>query len=209
MPHLTRSCTLAVALLVALFVVAGCASERAGESGDTGQDAPAGETRAEAPAPDSTVEQGGAVQETFLDPSAEASAPRPRIRPRILTEVRTGVHPAYDRIVFEFDGDTLPGYHVGYGQGPVIACGSGDEVEVAGGAALRVRLDPAQAHIGYEPTIRERRRRPELETLRELVLTCDFEGQVEWALGIAGQVPFRVFTLREPVRLVVDVRHIR
>ena len=156
--------------------------------------------------PDPTRPQTGPA---FLDPAQEATAPRPRIRPRVLADVRTGAHESFDRVVFEFAGDTLPGYHVGYGRGPVIACGSGDEVHVAGGAALRVRMDPARAHAGYEPTIRDRRRDTDMETLRELVLTCDFEGQVAWALGTAGQVPFRVLTLSGPARLVVDVRHIR
>ena len=31
--------------------------------------------------------------------------------------------------------------------------------------------------------------------------------QIVWALGVEGRRPFRVFTLDQPVRIVVDVRH--
>lgn len=143
----------------------------------------------------------------FLDAGMTATASRPRITPRVLQSVRSGGHAGFDRVVFEFRGDTLPGYSIAYEAGPVIACGSGDEVALDAPAALVVRLDPAQAHVDYQPTITERRRSPGLDALKEMVVTCDFEGQVEWALGLAGRVPFRVFRLRRPTRLVLDVRH--
>lgn len=149
-------------------------------------------------------DQGGPP---FLDAGMTATASRPRITPRVLQSVRSGGHAGFDRVVFEFRGDTLPGYSIAYEAGPVIACGSGDEVALDAPAALVVRLDPAQAHVDYQPTITERRRSPGLDALKEMVVTCDFEGQVEWALGLAGRVPFRVFRLRQPTRLVLDVRH--
>jgi hypothetical protein len=43
--------------------------------------------------------------------------------------------------------------------------------------------------------------------LKELKLICDFEGQVEWLLGLAARNGYRVLELTEPPRLVVDVRH--
>lgn len=144
----------------------------------------------------------------FLSPVEVLNTARPRVRPRVLETVRTGAHAGFDRVVFEFRGDTLPGYYAAYVDGPVIACGSGDEVELEGETALMVRMDPAQAHVDYEPTITERRRAPRLDALQELVVTCDFEGQVAWALGLNGRVPFRAFALTEPTRLVVDVRHV-
>jgi hypothetical protein len=34
-----------------------------------------------------------------------------------------------------------------------------------------------------------------------------FEGIVEWGLGISGDREFRVMTMTNPFRLVVDVKH--
>ena len=40
--------------------------------------------------------------------------------------------------------------------------------------------------------------------VREVVRTGDFEAVLTWAIGLHGRVPFRVLTLDDPVRLVVD-----
>jgi len=116
----------------------------------------------------------------------------------------------YDRIVFEFTGggDSLPGYRVEYTTRPVQRCGSGDPVMVAGTGRLVVRFEPAQAHDEHgNMTPAERHRMPGLPAVRELTLVCDFEGQVEWVLGIVTPSAYRVSELRKPARLVLDVRH--
>jgi len=38
-------------------------------------------------------------------------------------------------------------------------------------------------------------------------LVCDFEGQVEWVLGVVAAGPYRVLASPGPGRLVVDIRH--
>lgn len=126
----------------------------------------------------------------------------------VLNEVRTAAHETFDRIVFEFAGEPLPGYHVEYAAGPVYQCGSGDEVSVAGNAALVLRLEAAQAHDDHgNVTIAERRRVMALPVLRELTIICDFEAQVEWVVGLAARTPYRMVELSEPPRLVLDVQH--
>lgn len=127
----------------------------------------------------------------------------------ILRAVRSAAHAGYDRVVFEFEEGPLPGYHIAYVD-DVYACGSGDVVNVAGASRLTVRLQPARAHDDSgNVTIAERRRRPALTTLKELTITCDFEAQVEWALGLAAKTPYRVLELKTPPRLVLDIRHTR
>jgi hypothetical protein len=126
----------------------------------------------------------------------------------ILRTVHTAAQVGYDRIVFELSGDSLPGYHVEYSDRPARRCGSGDVVPVSGAARLLVHLEPVRAHDERgNPTVRERERAPALPALKEMKLICDFEGQVEWVLGVAGRTGYRVLELREPPRLVVDVRH--
>ena len=60
----------------------------------------------------------------------------------LLSDVRVASHEGYDRVVFEFPNG-VPGYDVGYVEPPILADGSGEEVPVAGGAALVVRMEPA------------------------------------------------------------------
>ncbi|MFY1828835.1 hypothetical protein ACN47A_23150 [Myxococcus fulvus] len=125
-----------------------------------------------------------------------------------LRSVRAGAHPDYDRVVFEFEGTQLPGYRVEYTKEPAVQCGSGDPVSLAGKGQLQVSFTPAKAHTDAgEPTVATRELKPALPVLLELERTCDFEGEVTWVLGNKSHAPFRILELREPTRLVVDVKH--
>lgn len=125
-----------------------------------------------------------------------------------LRAVRSARHADFDRVVFEFEGGRLPGYHIAYIDAPVRACGSGHTVSMAGDGWLEVRLTPARAHTeAGAPTITERTRAPGLPVVRELAMTCDFEAIVTWVLGAAAPNRYRVTELADPARLVVDVRH--
>ena len=125
--------------------------------------------------------------------------------PRLM-EVRAARHDeGYVRVVFEFERE-LPGYRIRYIEPPVRKCGSGDPTAVAGNARLEVQLSPANAHDEKgAPTVQDRERSPALGILRELELTCDFEAETVWVLGLDSQNPYRVLELGEPPRIVVDV----
>ncbi|MGH7699275.1 MAG: AMIN-like domain-containing (lipo)protein [Gemmatimonadales bacterium] len=131
---------------------------------------------------------------------------RPGVPPRLLRGVSVDSMATYDRIVFEF-ADTVPGYHVEYATRPVVRCGSGDPVTVAGTARLVVRLQPARAHDDRGNSSVERRAwSPGLPAVKEMTLICDFEGQVEWVLGVGATRPYRVTETDEPPRVILDVR---
>ena len=221
MRRILPACALAV-----LLTVGACQGQR-----PPSDERPAADTQATAPAvgqvtvkpADSGIEAANAP--AALPDTSRAPAPagqdtafvgtmepihRPRSAPpvAILREVRAAAHVGFDRVVFEFAAGPLPGYHVEYTAGPVYQCGSGDEVSVAGGASLTVRLDAAQAHDDQgNATIKERRRVLTLPAVKELTIICDFEAQVEWVAGLVAQTPYRVAELSEPPRLVVDVQH--
>jgi hypothetical protein len=127
----------------------------------------------------------------------------------LLTDVRAGGHPGHDRVVFEFRNG-VPGYDVRYVEPPVRADGSGDEVAVAGGAVLLVRMEPAlDADLSEEsapPTYTGPTRfSPDTAAVVELVRTGGFEAVLTWAIGADGELPFRVTRLQDPARLVIDV----
>jgi len=156
---------------------------------------------------------GAAVATTPQDTGfAGTTAPIDRMGGRrtgrpMLHAVEAGPGQGYDRVVFTFTLDSLPGYHVEYARGPVRRCGSGDPVSVAGSERLVVRFAPAQAHDEQgHPLLADRERVPGLPAVKELKLVCDFEGEVAWVLGVAAVAPYRVSELARPARLVLDVR---
>jgi hypothetical protein len=123
-----------------------------------------------------------------------------------LVAVRVAGHPGYDRIVFEFGADPVPGYRIRTMDGPATRCGSGESVPRATSALLEVSFEPARAHTDEgAATVAERSLRPALPLVRTLELTCDFEAHVDWVAGLDGEPLLRVAVLREPNRLVLDL----
>jgi hypothetical protein len=120
--------------------------------------------------------------------------------PALLTGVRVGRHDSYDRTVFDFTGGT-PGYRVEYA--PLYTEGKGDLVHLEGAQTLAIHFHPAHA-----PTVdMSQVLTPRFPTLRQVKFGGDFEGYVSAGLGLADRVGFRVFTLANPYRVVVDVAH--
>lgn len=118
------------------------------------------------------------------------------------------VGPRQERVTFTFEGP-LPGYRVGYGQRPLVEDGSGEEVPVDGGAVLTVHFEPASGVDLSGSQLRTtysgpRRVRAGLSMVTEVVRVTDFEANLDWAIGVGEEVPFRVEALREPARVVID-----
>jgi hypothetical protein len=219
---------LAAALACALSLAA-CGGDPAANENST---RPRAEATATAATPAATVEATpAATAEAAASPTATPSpgeaAPEPGehqeedfrgtvgavekegggVAPALLRVVRTASREKFDRVVFEFEGARLPGYHVEYVDRPVRQCGSGEVVPVAGDAWLRVRLTPANAHTeAGEATVKDRARRLNYPNLKELKSLCDFEAEVEWVLGLASPNRYRVLELTNPARLVIDVK---
>ena len=129
------------------------------------------------------------------------------VPPSTLAAVRTAAHDGFDRIVFEFT-DQSPGYLVDYSDEPIRSCGSGDKVDLSGKARLKIRFSPAKAHTDDgKPTVSFNDLKTGLTQIVELKRTCDFEAEVEWGVGIAEKKLYRVTELRDPSRIVIDVKH--
>lgn len=125
-----------------------------------------------------------------------------------LAEIRTARHDGFDRIVYVFRGDEIPSYRIEYVDRPVRDCGSGDPIPIAGDGWLSMHFTPARSHDDEgRATVTERNRRPALPNLLQLRATCDFEAHLEWVAGVGSPNRYRVLELREPARVVVDIRH--
>jgi hypothetical protein len=136
----------------------------------------------------------------------------------LLNQVRFAGGEGYDRAVFEFES-AMPygGFYVEYAPS---RDGLGDAGCVAPdrqkGADLVVSLHGTGTSEGVDPgsgprsyTGRERIRPTSTKELVEAVLYCEFEATVEWVLVIRERRPFRVATLADPPRIVVDVERQR
>jgi hypothetical protein len=140
----------------------------------------------------------------FETPSTTFTRAGGDIETAVLADIRTGRHESFDRIVFEFEGDEVPGFRVEYVTG-VTQCGSGEAVELTGEAFVSISLEPAAGHTDDgEATVPQDVPAEGTAAIREVRGFCDFEAQVGYAVSLSGARPYRVFELSEPARLVVD-----
>lgn len=153
-----------------------------------------------------TVDPLGAGQTTpwVVKPSKEPVAGIATVK-----AIRMGVHPeegGWERIVFEFDGSAWPPATVQYVE-QALSCGSGQPVQgLKGAAILQVAFISAQAHDNAgKATIPNTITGPGTTVLNG-VQACDFEGHVTWDFALTGKQAFKVSTLNNPPRVVIDVK---
>jgi hypothetical protein len=201
-----------LAILAPVLLAAGAMAA----CGDDDDDAPPSETPAvsasETVRPTDASGTPSVTEEPFADGSRAPSegAGSPAGATGILVNIRIARHVDYDRITFEFREDARPPYHVEYVQPPIIADASGLEVEIAGSAFLRIRMEPAAGHdpnTGEETYGGTLELNPGLPALVEAERTGDFEGVLQWVMGLAEETDFRVVPLDDPPRIAVDVKH--
>jgi hypothetical protein len=192
----------ALALLIATLAVAGFACADDDSDGDT--TAPPGTTTGTT-TEGTTTEAAG---DFGTDPVVvEASGDEISL----LETLRLGHNEGFDRVVFQFRNG-VPGYRVEYVEPPLREDGSGNEVSIAGEAFVVVRMELAsgfdlttgEGELVYTGPRRLSGSDAGTSVIREVVRTGDFEAVLTWAVGLDERVGFRVSTLDNPARLVVD-----
>lgn len=168
--------------------------------------------------PDSTTVSPTTVSPTTVSPATEPCQEPTNLEvisvgfPNTLSsligsDIRTGSHPCYERVVLELQGDgAMPGYRVQYVDDPVRLSPSDLVVDIAGNATLVLSVgvwmttmegDGYQGPDQIDPS--------NVLAIQELRLIENFEGMHQWAIGLDEVRPFRVTTLSDPPRIVVDV----
>ena len=121
-----------------------------------------------------------------------------------LVGIRAAHHPTFDRIVFDFRGGLPTALEARYVP-ELIGDASGLPVPIAGRAILQVRFSPADAHDVNGNATAPDRVAFGLPNLVTAVRAGDFEAVTTYGIGLAEQQPFRLFTLTDPDRVVIDV----
>jgi hypothetical protein len=118
-----------------------------------------------------------------------------------LTKVRAAAQPGYDRVVFEFaPGHPAAASFAEYVPASDLIAPSGQRVVPNGRYYLRVRFTDART-----VTSTPRRVTPSLAEVRDVRQVESFEGTVIYAIGVSARNGFRIFTLPNPSRVVVDM----
>jgi hypothetical protein len=124
------------------------------------------------------------------------------------TDARVGTHPegqpAYDRFTLVFEGSQVPGWTaIPKSSSDFTLQPSGLPVHLAGTAGIRLDLKaPVPGYTGSKADFKTG-----FPQLAEVRLLQNFEGVVQWGLGLNHQSCKRIFTLSSPTRLVIDVPH--
>jgi hypothetical protein len=133
-----------------------------------------------------------------------ASAPAAPTVPT-LVGIRAAHHADLDRVVFQFDGGVPGDIRVRYVD-RLIGDASGLPVRIAGRAVLQVRFFAAQAHNDNGNPTAPARKAFALPNVMTTVRSGDFESVTTYGIGLAKRTTFTMFTLKNPARVVVDVR---
>lgn len=139
----------------------------------------------------STTEAETTTTTTFDGSTTPTSAPGSASGVALLTDVQVG-----DGVITLTFRDGTPAYNVQYVLPPITQGGSGEQMEVAGGAFLSIRMEPASgvdlSGEDYEETYTGPERIPGTGVIAEAVRTGDFEAVLSWVVGVDEQRPYRV-----------------
>jgi hypothetical protein len=189
---------IAIPLTLALLLVACSNNGNEGASSPPASPPTPSSTQTTPPTqPSPTPPAGFQCGASFKGGSSSSGAPT---GPTV-TGVRVGGHTGFDRFVMEFSAP-IPRYTVTPQSSPVFTLDpKGTKVTLDGTAGVLITVKPEnwQAYTG--PT----GMRPGLPFLQQARMVQNFEGTMQWGLGIQGSPCLKVTTLNSPPRLVVDV----
>jgi hypothetical protein len=171
----------------------------------TSQDPASDASTGDAPTTDAPVDDQTEAVPPFPETTALQFAKPSGKWGLVFTDLRVAEHEGFDRIVLMFTGTGIPGWTVNYVD-EARRDGSGEAVRLGGDALLTIFASnttwPAAGYYSgperFEPA--------NGGDIDDLYVGGTFEGSTHVIAGIdGGPVPFRVFALADPSRLVVDV----
>lgn len=182
-----------LAVTVAALVLAGCSTS-------TGEPTPSPAVSVDTPTTQTTENVPADATDKVSPAGAGAKL--------TVSDIRTGRHDDFDRVVYELGGEGTPGWRVGYVD-KAFQDGSGNEIALAGGAVLQVLIDGSaypfdsgvEQYAGPNPVLAQPG-----GSVVEVNGSGVFEGVTQSFIGVTEPgTPFVVYSLTGPTRVVVDV----
>lgn len=121
-----------------------------------------------------------------------------------INAVRTGTHSGYDQVTIQFstaqpsDIQIVPQSSATFTGSP-----SGQSITLAGNAGILITIKGADGHTQYTGPTDFKTNYAVLSELRQVQ---DFEGTVQWALGLAHSACYSYTFLTNPTRLVIYIQ---
>ncbi|WPF66566.1 MULTISPECIES: hypothetical protein [unclassified Corynebacterium] len=204
-PRSPRHRTVAAVLTAGTLLLASCST-----GDDTTQPAPSqGSVPASHSASDSAATS--AKNGAGLTPLGSADITMKTMRPSepselVVTEMRTGSHEGFDRVVFEMKGQGDPGWYADYTDHPSQQ-GSGNPIEYHGATALTMNIDGTvyPFELGLEEPHLNRLTPSDGGNITDVISVGTFEGRSQFIIGLNKKVPYSVQVLHDPTRLVIDL----
>ena len=116
--------------------------------------------------------------------------------------VRTGTHAGYDRITIQFSNGLPNDIQIAtQGNATFTQGASGRQVVLQGSAGLLITMTGADEHTQYTGSTDFKTTYPVMVEAQQVQ---DFEGVVQWGIGLSRSTCYRAFVLQGPDRLVID-----
>jgi hypothetical protein len=135
--------------------------------------------------------------------SADASNPNPPLS-ALIDAVRTGTHSGYDQVTIEFstgqpsEVQIVPQSNATFTESP-----KGQQITLAGQDGILITISGTDGHTQYTgPTDFK----TNYAVLAEVRQVQDFEGTVQWALGLSHGACYAYTFLTNPTRLVIYIQ---
>ncbi len=123
----------------------------------------------------------------------------------LIDAVRTGTHTGYDRLTIEFqNGRTGTIEITPHANTQFVMDATGATVTLAGKYGLLIKITGADNHTAFSGSTDIKT--PSFPGILEVRQVGDFEGTVQWAVGLASNDCYREQILTSPTRLVVDIQ---
>ena len=161
------------------------------------------------PSPSAIASASASVLPAFVCSSSTGftrkdTTPVPQPPVVFVDRVSTGTHAGYDRITIEFTNSTPASTDVTPQNDASFTLGaSGQPVTLAGRAGVLITMHGADEHTSYSGPLDFKTAYPVLVEARQVQ---DFEGTVQWGLGLSKPACYRAFFLTNPDRLVIDIQ---
>lgn len=159
-----------------------------------------------ASAPAASTTYDGIVPRTSADnPESGFSAEKRDVagpgRDVVIMAIRSGAHDGFDRVVYEFSGQSVPGFNTRWVDQP-IAYGSDAVLPVAGNAFLRLEITGTTDDSGRAYSLEQSA--GYVKDIYHTSASVLLGDKTEYFIGLDRKRPYRIFYLNNPARLVVD-----